>query len=48
MQEELEEFERNKVWQLVPIPQGHTIVGKRWVFKNKLDETGALSEIRQG
>ena len=29
MQEELEEFERNKVWQLVPLPQGHTIVGTR-------------------
>ena len=42
MQEELEEFERNKVWQLVPLPQGHTIVGTRWVFKNKLDESGAV------
>lgn len=42
MQEELEEFKRNKVWQLIPIPQGHTIVGTRWVFKNKLDESGAV------
>ena len=42
MQEELEEFKRNKVWQLVPKPQGHTIVGTRWVYKNKLDEYGAV------
>ncbi|XP_052622525.1 uncharacterized mitochondrial protein AtMg00820-like [Lactuca sativa] len=42
MQEELEQFKRNKVWQLVPIPQGHTIVGTRWACKNKLDESGAV------
>ena len=42
MQEELEEFKRNKVWQLVPKPQGHTVVGTRWVFKNKLDESGVV------
>ena len=42
MHEELEEFKRNKVWQLVPKPQGHTIVGTRWVYKNKLDESGAV------
>ncbi|XP_023730242.1 uncharacterized mitochondrial protein AtMg00820-like [Lactuca sativa] len=42
MQEELEEFQRNKVWQLTPKPHGHSIVGTRWVFKNKLDESGAV------
>ena len=36
MQEELAEFGRNKVWKLVPIPKGHTIIGTRWVFRNKL------------
>ncbi|CAH1432412.1 unnamed protein product [Lactuca virosa] len=42
MQEELEEFKRNKVWQLVPKPKGHNIVGTRWVYKKKLDESGAV------
>ena len=38
MQEELEEFERNKVWRLVPRPSNKTIIGTRWVYRNKLDE----------
>ena len=35
MHEELENFERNKVWTLVSPPSGHTLIGTRWVFKNK-------------
>ncbi|XP_023739655.1 uncharacterized mitochondrial protein AtMg00810-like [Lactuca sativa] len=42
MQEELAEFERNKVWKLVPKPKGHTVVGTIWVYKKKLDESGAV------
>ncbi|XP_023733618.1 uncharacterized mitochondrial protein AtMg00810-like [Lactuca sativa] len=45
MQEELVEFERNKVWKLVLKPKkGHTIVGARWVYKNKLDNSGFESQ----
>ena len=40
MQEELEEFKRNKVWRLVPKPRGQTVIGTRWVFRNKVDELG--------
>ena len=43
MQEELVEFERNKVWRLVPRPEGRQIIGTRWVFRNKLDDSGAVS-----
>ena len=32
MQEELTEFDRNKVWK----PKGHTIVDTRWVHKKSL------------
>ena len=42
MQEELAEFKRNKVWRLIPKPRGHTIVGTRWVFRNKVDELGDI------
>lgn len=42
MQEELEQFERNKVWELVPLPHYHTIIGTKWVFRNKLDEKGNI------
>jgi len=30
------------VWNLVPKPQGHSIIGTRWVFINKLDEEGKV------
>jgi hypothetical protein len=42
MQEELNQFERNQVWELVPRPSGKHIIGTRWVFKNKLDENGII------
>ena len=32
MQEELGQFERNKVWTLVPRPTNHPIIGTKWVF----------------
>ncbi|KAK8913644.1 hypothetical protein KSP39_PZI023491 [Platanthera zijinensis] len=42
MQEELHQFERNKVWELVPKPKDHPIVGTKWVFRNKLDDQGVI------
>ncbi|GJY47039.1 retrovirus-related pol polyprotein from transposon TNT 1-94 [Tanacetum coccineum] len=38
MQEELNQFERNKVWTLVPKPHGKIIIGTKWIWKNKMDE----------
>ena len=32
MHEELENFERNKVWTLVEPPFGHNTIGTKWVF----------------
>ena len=43
MQEELHQFERNKVWHLVPKPTDRTIIGTKWVFRNKLDESGTVT-----
>ncbi|KAI3782315.1 hypothetical protein L2E82_12357 [Cichorium intybus] len=40
MQLELEEFERNKVWRLIPKPANASIVGLKWVYRNKLDTEG--------
>ena len=42
MQNELNEFERNKVWDLVERPPDRTIIGTRWVFRNKLNEDGDI------
>ena len=30
------------MWTLVPKPDNHTIIGTRWVFRNKLDENGII------
>ena len=40
IKEELMQFERNKVWHLVPCPNDRTGIGPRWVFRNKRDEEG--------
>jgi len=43
LQEELHQFERNKVWHLVPQPKDRTIIGTKWVFRNTLDELGTVT-----
>ena len=43
MQEELTKFERNKEWKLIPRPSDKTVIGTKWVFRNKLDENGIVT-----
>ncbi|GJS40979.1 retrovirus-related pol polyprotein from transposon TNT 1-94 [Tanacetum coccineum] len=43
MQEELNQFIANDIWELVPQPRNMTIIGTKWVFRNKLDENGIIS-----
>ncbi|GJY87601.1 retrovirus-related pol polyprotein from transposon TNT 1-94 [Tanacetum coccineum] len=43
MQEELNQFIANDVWDLVPLPKSHTVIGTKWVYRNKLDENGIVS-----
>ncbi|GJR84646.1 hypothetical protein Tco_0424741 [Tanacetum coccineum] len=43
MQEELNQFIANDVWELVPQPKNMTVIGTKWVFRNKLDENGIVS-----
>ena len=42
IQEDLNQFERNKVWTFVSKPNDHTIIGTMWVFHNKNDENGVI------
>ncbi|GJT87028.1 retrovirus-related pol polyprotein from transposon TNT 1-94 [Tanacetum coccineum] len=44
MQEELNQFITNDVWELVPQPKNMTIIGTKWVFRNKLAENGVVSQ----
>ncbi|GJW49375.1 retrovirus-related pol polyprotein from transposon TNT 1-94 [Tanacetum coccineum] len=43
MQEELNQFIANDVWELVPQPKNMTIIGTKWVFRNKLDDNSVVS-----
>ncbi|GJU89584.1 retrovirus-related pol polyprotein from transposon TNT 1-94 [Tanacetum coccineum] len=43
MQDELNQFKTNDVWELVPNPMDMTIIGTKWVYRNKLDENGVVT-----
>ncbi|GJX82903.1 retrovirus-related pol polyprotein from transposon TNT 1-94 [Tanacetum coccineum] len=38
MQEELHQFDRLQVWELVDKPFGKTVIKLKWLWKNKKDE----------
>nr|GEY12311.1 hypothetical protein [Tanacetum cinerariifolium] len=42
MQEELNEFERLKVWEIVPRPDKVMVITLKWIYKLKLDELGGI------
>jgi hypothetical protein len=43
MHEELNNFNRNKVWRLVEKPKDcRNVIGTKWIFKNKQDEHGIV------
>ena len=43
MQEELNPFALNEVWTIVPRIPEMNIIGKKWVFRNKMDEHGVIT-----
>ena len=42
MHQELHQFVRNNVWELVPRPKDTHVIGTKWIFKNKNDEDGEI------
>jgi hypothetical protein len=42
MHEELNNFKRNQVWELVERPKDHNVIGTKWVFQNKKDQDGIV------
>jgi len=42
MNEELDQIEKNKTWDIVLRPTNKNVVGTKWVFKNKLNEKGQI------
>jgi len=43
MHDELNQFTRNYVWLLVPKTSCMNIIETKWVFRNKLDESGVIT-----
>ncbi|KAJ9544733.1 hypothetical protein OSB04_024440 [Centaurea solstitialis] len=41
-QDELLQFERDKVWTLTSLPAGKSAIGTKWVFRNKKNENGVV------
>ncbi|CAO2163650.1 unnamed protein product [Urochloa humidicola] len=42
MHEELNNFTRNQVWELVERPKNYNVIGTKWVFRNKQNEDGIV------
>nr|GEU45702.1 retrovirus-related Pol polyprotein from transposon TNT 1-94 [Tanacetum cinerariifolium] len=42
MQEELNEFERLEVWELVPRPDKVMVITLKWIYKVKVDDLGGI------
>ncbi|GJY48416.1 retrovirus-related pol polyprotein from transposon TNT 1-94 [Tanacetum coccineum] len=43
MQEELNQFVANDVWDLVPLHMSQSVIRTKWFCRNKLDENGIVS-----
>ena len=42
MHQELHQFVRNDVWELVLRPKDTRVIDTKWIFKNKIDEDGEV------
>ncbi|GKE20772.1 hypothetical protein Tco_1432284 [Tanacetum coccineum] len=47
MQEELHEFERLKVWELVPPLDKVMVITLKWIYKVNLDELGGILKNKE-
>ncbi|WJX82941.1 hypothetical protein P8452_65643 [Trifolium repens] len=43
MQDELNQFKRCEVWDLIPRPDNVNVIGTKWIYKNKSDEKGTTT-----
>ena len=48
MHEELNNFTRNQVWELVERPKGHNVIGTKWVYRNKQDQDSSKEQSKIG
>ena len=43
MNEYFDQIKKNQTWELVPRPANKNVIGAKWVFRNKLDDTGKVT-----
>jgi hypothetical protein len=43
MDEDLYQIKKNDTWELVPSPRNENVIGTKWVFRNKLNEDGQVT-----
>jgi len=46
MNEEYKSMQDNKVWELVPLPEGVKPIGCKWIFKTKRDSKGNVKRYK--
>ena len=46
MNEEYKSMQDNKVWELVPLPEGKKPIGCKWIFKTKRDSKGNVERYK--
>ena len=46
MNEEYKSMQDNKVWELVPLPEGAKPIGCKWIFKTKRDANGNVERYK--
>ena len=42
MDEEIDQIEKKKTWDLVSAPNDMNVIGTKWVYKNKINEDGHI------
>ena len=42
MEEELDQIEKNEIWELVPRLKEKNVIGTKWVLRNKQNEDGEV------
>ena len=43
LKEEFNQFERNQAWTQIERQKNFSIIGIKWVFRNKIDENGNVT-----
>jgi hypothetical protein len=46
MVEEMESLHKNETWDLVELPNGRNLIGRKWVFKKKMSNIGQVERLK--